>query len=134
MTKQDNHDAATIAWDDYEAHRAKNDKDRRAANPSIILPPRHGRAKSPVAGMGERTRAERAAAGALSAAEMAKAKATRFAKQKFLQDQAKKTLADNLRPYVRPTDNSRYFPHQGKLECERRVRQMGRVVLAQAAE
>lgn len=116
-------ETAQSAWDDYEASRAQKDADRRVENPGITLQPRYGRAKSPTGGLGERVRAERAAMGMLTAAEAAKAKAKQIAKQKFLKDQAKKTLAANLSRYVWPADGSRYFPHQSTRECARRVRQ-----------
>lgn len=124
MTYRSEHDRASSSWDDYEASRAQNDAERRAANPAIILPARRGRAKSRISGLGEFIRAERVAMHPLTASEMAKAEATRAAKRKFQKDQSAKAYAENLRPYVRPIDNNRYFPHQSTREMARRVRQM----------
>jgi hypothetical protein len=122
--RQQAHEAAQSAWDDYEAHRALNDRNRRADNPGIHLPPRHGRAKSPTGGLGEARRAERAAAGPLTAEQAAKALAKRQAHKAFLKAQAKKTRAANTsRVPAVSTGGDRYFPHQGVREVARRVRQ-----------
>jgi hypothetical protein len=111
-------EAAQAAWDDYEAHRARNAAARNAGKT------RRSRVKSPTGGLGERARIERASMGVLTIAQIAKAQSTRLAKQTRLKDQEAKAWTANRVAYQRPADESRYFPHQSIRECARRVRQM----------
>jgi hypothetical protein len=70
--------------------------------------------KSPTAGLAELAR---------GSGPRHRSEEHRRSEQAALKKRQDRALADNVRPYVRPVDHSRYFPHQSDQECARRVRQ-----------